>query len=64
VSSSDAPLSLPAGAYVLMARVRVEAATFNDAEDSLNCSIGVPGTAAVGAGTNFIAFKLRSLVLQ
>jgi len=100
-------LNLPAGAYVLMARVRLWSKTFDDAEASLNCSIGVPGqlastetdvnrvlqsgttsfvvvgavtagspftaflncasgqnTAGVSAGTNFIAIKLGSLVLQ
>ena len=100
-------LNLPAGAYILMARVRMYSKTFNDTEASLNCSIGVPGqltstetdvnrvlqrgstsfvvvgavttvgsftaflncaagenTAAVSAGTNFIALKVGSLVLQ
>ena len=97
-------LNLPAGAYVLMARVRL----YNGAasgEAALNCSIGVPGQlastetdvnrvltdgktsfvvvgavnagsspftaflncagpAVVAAGTNLLAFKLGSLVLQ
>lgn len=104
-------LNLPAGAYVLMARVRTETQTFDGEEGALNCSIGVPGqlastetdvsrvlqqgstsfvvvgamtavspftaflncaaglvnsnpTTAVLAGTNFIAIKLESLVLQ
>jgi len=39
-------LNLPAGAYVLMARVRVFNTAFSDAEAALNCSIGVPGQLA------------------
>lgn len=39
-------LNLPAGAYVLMARVRLWSKTFDDAEAALNCSIGVPGQLA------------------
>ena len=98
-------LNLPAGAYVLMARVRLINGASSGAEASLNCSIGVPGQLAstetdvnrvledgttsfvvVGAvnagnnpftaflncagiapllaGTNFLAIKLGSLVLQ
>lgn len=97
------PLSLPAGAYVITARVRVS--EYGTGEGSVNCSIGIPGSLpnstgsvtrvgeggqasfvvvdvvtsgspftaslncqgeiiAVDAGTNILAIKLGSLVIQ
>jgi len=97
------PLNLPAGAYVITARVRVS--EFGEGEGSVNCSIGVPGTLAsstasvtrvgeggqssfvvvgvttsanpftatlncqgeiiaIDAGTNMLAIKLASIVVQ
>jgi len=39
-------LSLPAGAYVLTARVKVSSSSFTSDEQAVNCSIGVPGQLA------------------
>lgn len=97
-------LSLPAGAYMFLGRVRVSSRAFGSGETALNCSVGVPGQltstetdvnrliqsaktsfdvvgvatanspftaflncagdSEVLAGTNFLAVKLSSIVLQ